>query len=48
LLDRTASALLATETLSEPEIEALKRQIEPAADRLPAGSQRPTAIVAAS
>jgi cell division protease FtsH len=48
LLDRTASALLATETLSEPEIEALKRQIEPAADLLPAGSQRPTAIVAAS
>jgi len=48
LLDRTAAALLATETLSEPEIEALKRQIEPAADRLPAGSQRPTAIVAAS
>ena len=27
---------------------ALKRQIEPAADLLPAGSQRPTAIVAAS
>ena len=47
LLDRTAAALLATETLSEPEIEALKRQIEPAADLLPPGSQRPAAIVAA-
>ena len=29
-------------------IAASRRQIEPAADLLPAGSQRPTAIVAAS
>jgi cell division protease FtsH len=48
LLDRTAAALLATETLSEPEIEDLKRQIEPAADLPPPGSQRPAAIAAAS
>jgi hypothetical protein len=48
LLDRTAAALLATETLSEPEIEALKRQIEPAADLLPPGLQHPAAIAAES
>jgi len=35
LLDRTAAALLATETLSEPEIEELKRQIQPVPDLLP-------------
>jgi cell division protease FtsH len=35
LLDRTAAALLATETLSEPEIEELKREIQPAPDALP-------------
>jgi cell division protease FtsH len=48
LLDRTAAALLATETLSEPEIEEPKRQIQPAADLLPPASQRPAAIAAAS
>jgi hypothetical protein len=40
--------VIATETLSEPEIEALKRQIQPAADLLPPASQRPAAIAAAS
>ncbi len=39
LLDRTAAALLQTETLDEPEIEQLKRQIEPVADLLPAPEQ---------
>jgi cell division protease FtsH len=35
LLDRTAAALLATETLSEPEIQQLKREIQPVPDLLP-------------
>ncbi len=39
LLDRTAAALLQTETLDEPEIEQLKRQIEPVTDLLPAPEQ---------
>ena len=36
LLDRTATALLRTETLNEPEIEQLKREIRPAPGLLPA------------
>jgi cell division protease FtsH len=43
LLDRTAAALLQTETLDEPEIEQLKREIRPVADRLPAPEQPATA-----
>ncbi|HTV44138.1 MAG TPA: ATP-dependent zinc metalloprotease FtsH [Stellaceae bacterium] len=35
LLDRTAAALLQSETLDEPEIDRLKRQIKPVPDRLP-------------
>ena len=46
LLDRTAAALLETETLSEPEIEQLKREILPAPSLLPA-PERP-AVAAAS
>ncbi len=46
LLDRTAVALLETETLSEPEIEQLKREILPAPSLLPA-PERP-AVAAAS
>jgi cell division protease FtsH len=39
VLDRTAAALLHTETLDEPEIEQLRRQIQPVADLLPALQQ---------
>jgi cell division protease FtsH len=39
LLDRTAAALLATETLDEPEIERLKQEIV-AAPALPAPARR--------
>jgi cell division protease FtsH len=35
LLDRTAATLLQSETLEEPEIERLKREIEPVAEALP-------------
>ena len=45
LLDRTAAALLRTETLSEPEIEEMKRQIQPAAGLLPA-SEEPAPMTA--
>jgi cell division protease FtsH len=41
LLDRTAAALLQSETLEEPEIERLKREIEPVPDLLPAPQQAP-------
>ncbi|HUC10930.1 MAG TPA: ATP-dependent zinc metalloprotease FtsH [Stellaceae bacterium] len=47
LLDRTAAALLNTETLNEPEIEQLKREIQPVPDVLTPPT-RPAAIVAAS
>jgi cell division protease FtsH len=47
LLDRTAATLLRNETLSEPEIEQLKREIQPVPDQLlPPPSQRPAAIAA--
>jgi cell division protease FtsH len=46
LLDRTAAALLETETLSEPEIEQLKREILPAPSLLPAPEH--PAVAAAS
>jgi cell division protease FtsH len=36
LLDRTAAALLAAETLGEPEIAQLKREIQPVPELLPA------------
>jgi cell division protease FtsH len=39
LLDRTAAALLQSETLEEPEIERLKRDIAPVPDLLPAPQQ---------
>jgi cell division protease FtsH len=45
LLDRTAAALLATETLDEPEIEELKREILPVPDLLPAPAQTIAAAV---
>src|SRR5271168_1129543 len=45
LLDRTAAALLQTETLNEPEIEQLKREILPLPGLLPAPEQ-PAAAVA--
>jgi cell division protease FtsH len=48
LLDRTAAALLATETLGEPEIQQLKREIEPVPDLLPPAAEQPAAIAAAS
>jgi cell division protease FtsH len=48
LLDRTAAALLRTETLSEPEIEALKREMQPAPDLLPPTAGRAAAIAAES
>ncbi len=50
LLDRTAAALLATETLSEPEIDELKREIQPVSDLLPspAGASNELAIAAAA
>ncbi|MGH7045955.1 MAG: ATP-dependent zinc metalloprotease FtsH [Stellaceae bacterium] len=44
LLDRTAAALLQSETLEEPEIERLKRQIQPVPERLAS----PAPAVAAS
>ncbi|MGH7031088.1 MAG: ATP-dependent zinc metalloprotease FtsH, partial [Stellaceae bacterium] len=44
LLDRTAAALLATETLDEPEIEQLKREILPVPDLLPTPAQAATAV----
>jgi cell division protease FtsH len=43
LLDRTAAALLSTETLGEAEIDQLKREIEPVPELLP----RPPVAVAA-
>jgi cell division protease FtsH len=45
LLDRTAAALLATETLSEPEIEQVKQQIAtvPALPLLPGAAEAETA-----
>jgi cell division protease FtsH len=48
LLDRAAAALLRTETLSEPEIEELKREIQPVPDLLPPEAERLAAIAAAS
>jgi cell division protease FtsH len=45
LLDRTAAALLQTETLNEPEIEQLKREILPLPGLLPTPEQ-PAAAVA--
>jgi cell division protease FtsH len=48
LLDRTAAALLRTETLSEPEILELKREIQPAPELPPPLVDRPAAIAAAS
>jgi cell division protease FtsH len=48
LLDRTAAALLRTETLSEPEIEQLKREIQPVTDLLPPPAERAEVIAAAS
>ncbi len=48
LLDRTAAALLRTETLSEPEIQELKREIQPVPELAPQPVERPTAIAAAS
>ncbi len=48
LLDRTAAALLRTETLSEPEIEELKREIQPAPQLPPPLAERPAAIATAS
>jgi cell division protease FtsH len=48
LLDRTAGALLRTETLSEPEIEQLKREIQPVTDLLPPPAERAEVIAAAS
>jgi cell division protease FtsH len=48
LLDRTAAALLQTETLGEPEIQQLKREIQPGPDLLPPRRDRPAAVVAAS
>ncbi|HEV2098049.1 MAG TPA: ATP-dependent zinc metalloprotease FtsH [Stellaceae bacterium] len=45
LLDRTAIALLQTETLNEPEIEQLKREIRPPSDFLP-GPQEPAPAAA--
>ncbi len=48
LLDRTAAALLRTETLSEPEIEQLKQEIQPVTDLLPPPAERAEAIAAAS
>jgi cell division protease FtsH len=44
LLDRTVAALLQTETLNEPEIEQMKREILPLPDLLPA-PERPAAVV---
>jgi cell division protease FtsH len=44
LLDRTAAALLETETLNEPEIERMKEQIV-AAPALPAIAASPAAAV---
>lgn len=48
LLDRTAAALLQTETLGEPEIQQLKREIQPVPDLLPPRLERPAAVAAAS
>jgi hypothetical protein len=45
LLDRTAAALLRTETLSEPEIAQLKQEILPEPGLLPA-PERPAAAAA--
>jgi len=47
LLDRTASALLETETLSEPEIERVKQEIV-AVPALPSFSDKPEVAAAAS
>ena len=47
LLDRTASALLETETLSEPEIERVKQEIV-AVPALPSFSDKPAFAAAAS
>ena len=46
LLDRTAAALLQTETLGEAEILQLKREIQPVPDLLP-HLDRPAAVIAA-
>jgi cell division protease FtsH len=46
LLDRTAAALLQTETLNEPEIEQLKQQIRPVPDLLPSPAGRPAEVAA--
>ncbi|MBV8736963.1 MAG: ATP-dependent zinc metalloprotease FtsH [Alphaproteobacteria bacterium] len=48
LLDRTATALLQTETLGEPEIQQLKRELQPVPDMLPPRLDRPAAVAAAS
>jgi cell division protease FtsH len=48
LLDRTAAALLHTETLAEPEIEQLKRELQPVPELLPSPTDLPAAIAAAS
>jgi cell division protease FtsH len=48
LLDRTAAALLRTETLGEPEIQALKREIQPVPELAPPLVEPPAAIAAAS
>ena len=47
LLDRTAAALLETETLSEPEIERVKQEIV-AAPALPSFADKPEVAPAAS
>lgn len=48
LLDRTAAALLQTETLGEPEIQQLKRELQPVPDLLPPRLDRQAAVAAAS
>ncbi len=48
LLDRTAARLLSEETLSEREIEELKRQIEPVPELPPTPAGRSAVIAAAS
>ena len=47
LLDRTAAALLETETLGEPEIERVKQEIV-AVPALPSFSDKPAVAAAAS
>ena len=48
LLDRTAAALLGKETLSETDIEQLKREIQPVPELLPQTTLAPAEVVAAA